>query len=353
MSSVTQRIKEIKQPYGGYLKPSEFERIELTDEIKLNDNENINAGLVGLAVDYLTRYQMGTDLEEAFKFSLMGAKIINELPYAEKLLNNIKGLDNNSISNACKLVGYDVCYRSNPLAYRPVNDINPDEDTIKNIKIMVNRGIRFFKEYGPVIKDGFTFEGGYTNTINTGDGDFLTNDTLWDFKVSVNKPTASNTLQLLIYYIMGKHSIHNEFDNIKYIAIFNPRLNCIYRKAIKDIPNETIKEVERNVIGYYNFKSDYNYNTSNLGNQGILYMPEIMRYLNCSRHMVMKYYTQDGLPLFKEKNRYCICIQDLFQWKEKKKEKDRKNQIFAFSISIAFCAIAIILIAFIFEKTKI
>ncbi len=152
---------------------------------------------------------------------------------------------------------------------------------------------------------------------------------------------------------MGKHSIHNEFDNIKYIAIFNPRLNCIYRKAIKDIPNETIKEVERNVIGYYNFKSDYNYNTSNLGNQGILYMPEIMRYLNCSRHMVMKYYTQDGLPLFKEKNRYCICIQDLFQWKEKKKEKDRKNQIFAFSISIAFCAIAIILIAFIFEKTKI
>ena len=152
MSSVTQRIKEIKQPYGGYLKPSEFERIELTDEIKLNDNENINAGLVGLAVDYLTRYQMGTDLEEAFKFSLMGAKIINELPYAEKLLNNIKGLDNNSISNACKLVGYDVCYRSNPLAYRPVNDINPDEDTIKNIKIMVNRGIRFFKEYGPVMK---------------------------------------------------------------------------------------------------------------------------------------------------------------------------------------------------------
>lgn len=71
---------------------------------------------------------------------------------AEKLLNNIKGLDNNSISNACKLVGYDVCYRSNPLAYRPVNDINPDEDTIKNIKIMVNRGIRFLKNMGRLLR---------------------------------------------------------------------------------------------------------------------------------------------------------------------------------------------------------
>lgn len=28
MSSVTQRIKEIKQPYGGYIKPNEFEKIQ-------------------------------------------------------------------------------------------------------------------------------------------------------------------------------------------------------------------------------------------------------------------------------------------------------------------------------------
>ena len=28
MASVTQRIKEIKQPRGGYLKPSEFEKIQ-------------------------------------------------------------------------------------------------------------------------------------------------------------------------------------------------------------------------------------------------------------------------------------------------------------------------------------
>ena len=54
---------------------------------------------------------------------------------------------------------------------------------------MVNRALDFFNKYGPVIKDGFKFIGGYTETITTGDGDFLTEDTLWDFKVS--KKTAT------------------------------------------------------------------------------------------------------------------------------------------------------------------
>ena len=40
MASVTQRIKQIKQPYGGYLKPSEFMTIQMKDNITLND-ENI------------------------------------------------------------------------------------------------------------------------------------------------------------------------------------------------------------------------------------------------------------------------------------------------------------------------
>lgn len=31
MASVTQRIKQITQPYSGYLKPSEFEKKEFVD----------------------------------------------------------------------------------------------------------------------------------------------------------------------------------------------------------------------------------------------------------------------------------------------------------------------------------
>ena len=66
--------------------------------------------------------------------------------------------------------------------------IVPDQATIANIRIMVERSLSFFKAFGPVTADGFTMEGAYTATITTGDGDFLTKDTLWDFKVTTSKP---------------------------------------------------------------------------------------------------------------------------------------------------------------------
>ena len=48
---------------------------------------------------------------------------------------------------------------------------------------MVLRSLAFIENYGPIIKDGFTFEGGYTDIVSSGDGDYLTENTLWDFKV--------------------------------------------------------------------------------------------------------------------------------------------------------------------------
>jgi hypothetical protein len=115
---------------------------------------------------------------------------------------------------------------------------------------MVNRSIHFVKEYGPMVKDGFTFEGGYTNLVSSGDGDYLTEDTLWDFKVSTKEPKSTHTLQLLMYYIMGTHSIHKEFDKIKYIGMFNPRLHKIYLQEISKISKDIITQVSRDVIGY-------------------------------------------------------------------------------------------------------
>ncbi|MEM5591946.1 hypothetical protein AAHH67_09780 [Niallia circulans] len=108
----------------------------------------------------------------------------------------------------------------------------------------------FINNYGPIVKDGFTFEGGYTNIISSGDGDFLTRNALWDFKVSKNEPTNKHTLQLLIYYLMGLHSIHDEFQEVDKIGIFNPKLNKVYVREIKDIPSEIITEVSKDVIGY-------------------------------------------------------------------------------------------------------
>ena len=50
MASVTQRIKQIKQPHGGYLKPSEFEKEEFID------NEILKEENMELAYDTKTVY---------------------------------------------------------------------------------------------------------------------------------------------------------------------------------------------------------------------------------------------------------------------------------------------------------
>lgn len=354
MASVTQRIKQITQPHGGYLKLSEFEKIEFDDNEILKE-ENIHSSLIGLAVDYLTRLMLGTLPKDAFKISLLGASIIGEEKKAYDLLKSIKGIDDLSIYYACKLVGYDVCFRAGPMGYREVDGIEADTNTINNIRIMVKRSILFFNKYGPITKDGFTFEGGYTKIINTGDGDFLTFDTLWDFKVCKSKPTSSHTLQLLIYYIMGTHSIHSEFNTIRKLGIFNPRSNCVYLQNISSIPQEIIDEVSTNVIGYIDDDSN-NDNAKNKeitpDNNNMLSMAEIMRILSCSRYMVMKYYSKENLPLVKINNKYFINKYDLNEWLEQKEEERKKQQMISIIIGIIVIFVFIFLVIIMFVMLK-
>ena len=250
MTSVTQRISLVKQPRGGFLPVKLFSEEKLSDEKELFSQENVSPNLVGLCVDYLSRFMIGSDKERAFEISLLGASLVGMKVQAQKFLSKITGLDDSSIANACKLVGFDVIYRAGMAFYKPVEEIDPDEQTIANIRIMVERSLAFFADYGPVVKDGFDLKGAYTDLITIGDGDFLTADTLWDFKVSKAKPSKTHTLQLLVYYLMGIRSIHSEFASIEYLGLYNPRQNVVYRLGISDIPKETIELVEHEVIGY-------------------------------------------------------------------------------------------------------
>ena len=67
---VTQRIKQVDQLKGGYIKPKEF-KAELLGEgtEALNPAENFIPILIGLAVDYMTRFMSGASAEEAFEIS--------------------------------------------------------------------------------------------------------------------------------------------------------------------------------------------------------------------------------------------------------------------------------------------
>ncbi|MCR5206411.1 MAG: hypothetical protein K6E47_15385 [Lachnospiraceae bacterium] len=279
MFSVTKRADSVKQPRGGYLNPSWFDVDVLSDGITLNDTENVNPSIVGTAVDYLTRFNNGKDIVDAFDVSLRGAfraESAKAIKSAEKviepLLKGIKGVDDTSIISACKLVYFDVWFR-NPIgamaAQSNYTDVNPDKATCQNIRTMINRATEFFNIYGNITSDGFTFEpekpndkayenmiktkgsyGGYTYMVSSGDGDFLTADTLWDFKVSKSKPTSKHTLQLLMYWIMGQHSGQKKYKNITRIGIFNPRLNVVYKYDMKKVPADLIQLVEKEIICY-------------------------------------------------------------------------------------------------------
>lgn len=250
--SVTQRIKQIKQPRGGYLNPKVFVQEIINDDEEFFDKneENLNPALVGMAVDYLTRFMENQDLEESFKISIMGASILGKLEIADKLLSEIQGLDDQSIINAVKMTGFDVAYRYSSLYYKDVEEINPNEKTIEHIKKMVERSIIFLNLQGNKVLDGFNFPGGYSDIVTSGDGDFITENTIWDFKVSARPITKEYTLQLLMYWRMGLKSDYDTFSKIQYLGIFNPRNNTIYKLNVNEIDQNIIKEVEQDVIGY-------------------------------------------------------------------------------------------------------
>lgn len=246
--SVSKFSEKTKQPYGGYLQTKDFLKESLNDGIVLNEKESVKPQIIGLAVDYLARLMMGFEKEKAFSISLAGATKLSEYNHdkAYRLLSEINDLSDNSIFNACKLVGYDVVYRAGTLGYKEVNSIKADSDTIFNIRTMVERTIFFFNKYGPITHDGITFPGGYTQKVVSGDADFLTKNALWDLKVKTKGITSKDKLQILVYYLLGLRSYEtcDDFENLDFIGIYNPRRNIAFRYPIKNISEGIISEVK-------------------------------------------------------------------------------------------------------------
>ncbi|WP_056967055.1 hypothetical protein [Apilactobacillus ozensis] len=253
--TLTQRSRMVKQPYGGYLPVRTFNKTQFDDSKKIkSDEENISASLVGLAVDYLTRFCQHESFESAFAISLMGIKNYQIVTHDTVDLTalEVKGLDDASIINACKLATFDVWYR-NPRAAvlaKENYELCPNSATINNIKVMVQRTLDFFEQYEPIVENGFVMPGGYTTMVSTGDGDYLTTHTLVDLKVSKNNITNKYTLQIAMYYLMGRHSTNQHFQSINTLAIFNPRLNMLYSKSIDEIDANVLSAIEYDVIGY-------------------------------------------------------------------------------------------------------
>jgi len=175
-----------------------------------------------------------------------------------------------------------------------------------------------------------TFEGGYTDTVEAGDGDFISKDTFWDFKVSKSHPTSKHTLQILMYYVMGLHSVHDHFKTISNLGFFNPRLNIAYICPVSKIPAETIMKIENDVLCYGKSIIEKA--------EPVLSLPEdyvqpmeftvanICEMTNLNKNMIYADIRSGKLVAYKKNNRYYVSEFDLQEY-IKKKELQRKIQI--------------------------
>lgn len=195
----------------------------------LNLEENVNPDLIDLTVLCMADVMSGTPAKMVFANSLSVARRIGGDAFAfeaRHLIDDIKGLDDESITNAVKLSGLIT----DPGNHQPIEEINPDEATIQNVRTMVERLLCFYDEYGaksPIF------------------------DALWDVEVSKTWPTIERILRLLVYWRMGLHSPRTwQFQNVNRLGIYNPRLNEVHQISVDDIPEDVIDEIDQNMRRY-------------------------------------------------------------------------------------------------------
>lgn len=250
VKTVTEIVNKIKQPHGGYIQTRWFKQYSYDDGIILNKSENILANIIGLCVEYLTQKFLGFETEYVFKSCLYGVnnylifKGETDNSYFKYILREIDKayeLTDDVIKYALELCSYDVCYKTGDCSYfKPIPE--PNVETIENIRTMVKRGITFFEKEGIPCECGFSVSDVTPNIV--GFGDFLTDDTIIDFKTVNGGLTAKYTLQLFLYYRLGIFSNNRNLWNVSNIGIFNPRLNKYYVLNVNDIPEDVLNTLD-------------------------------------------------------------------------------------------------------------
>lgn len=119
---------------------------------------------------------------------------------------------------------------------------------------MVKRALVFLNDIEEgLVQTNILFHKGYTDVITCGDADYISKNSLIDLKVSSqNLLNKNHTLQLLIYYLLGINSdqeleTYKNMKKIKYLTIYNPRLDKSWSIEIDKIKPEIINEVKSTI----------------------------------------------------------------------------------------------------------
>lgn len=240
--------------YNDTFKTLKWEEVCFQDENQLNNEELVYSGIVGSAVDYLSRMMITGDKSKAFEISMLFKKLpffANHTDswvcnHADTLLEKITGLDDLSIIRACNLVCFDLIIRTNYAdflkGYNQCANLPPEDykSTVENIRVMVQRCIEYFKGCTPVTETGFCVR--YESL--KGDGDFLTKNEMCDLKTGRQKSSLKDKRQVLLYWFAGLHTEGLDFSKIDTLSIFNPRLNMAWKLKVSQLSEELLDDLD-------------------------------------------------------------------------------------------------------------
>lgn len=260
LALITDKIKKIKQPEGGYLNINKFKIEDYGKITRSNETENIDASIIDNVVYCLACLGAGWSWKrfqafDAFAAPLMGAYNYDNImgtnkasKYATSLLKNmcdgseivlswcrdgrhpITDTDSEFITDACNIAKFSIFFDSDYpdiSTFDPTKRIVPDSATIENIFTMVNRCTTEFREH---------LNGGIPWACGFGYG------SLWNITTSENELTGEEATQLLMYHIIS-YSFNN---NYRYspLVIFNPRLGKKYTIEHRFISPEIVEEIK-------------------------------------------------------------------------------------------------------------
>jgi hypothetical protein len=268
MSSVSQRITEIMP----YLDENMFRLDNLIADVHyLGEGqyylqwrkEVLEPWEMSLLVNYASRYFLMNNPDSTFSLAINTYKYVrdrsDQFGDVFTYINNLK-IDNMeySIPLINEIIKYIFLFRGDnysSICLNNVKDVKMDEDTLKNVIDMVKRVVKYFKN-DLILYDNLTFEGGYTNDVDSGDTDFVTKDCIWNFKVLRGELYPKHILQLLMYYIMAKHAGGERYESITKAGIINPRLNKVYIFDIEGAwkknlrMRDVLRQVEQHALNY-------------------------------------------------------------------------------------------------------
>lgn len=278
MNSIKDRAVEAEQPEGGYLKVTDFDRFDLADGKGAVSVSDVPAAYVARAVDGLSRMALEGERADVFYKYMRGASRAEDcgragsIRAAKGLKDGIAGMDDESIRNACRIASFGD-WLVDPAAAEdgPGPDaVEPGDASVEAIRVMAARMGAFFDRYGQPEEREFSFEpadgdsmgyvsmtmggggtwGGYTVSAACGNGDYISGDTMWLVKADGSEVTEADTLELLMWAVMGVKSGQSKYQAVKRMGILEPGTGTAYTMSMDAVPADVLEAVCGNVLGY-------------------------------------------------------------------------------------------------------